>query len=158
MTSSKNIYKLPFDEKLNLKPEPAPFHYESGWLEHAVDFAMPIGTPILAALDGVVNQVIDGFNEGGPDKSYLDKSNLIIIEHSNKEYSCYVHLRKGKLVNVGDRVKEGEIIAYSGISGYHTYPHLHFHVMTKKHMLFWQTIPTRFSLSEGIEVLRSPRQ
>ncbi|MBM3199927.1 M23 family metallopeptidase [Candidatus Woesearchaeota archaeon] len=155
-TESKNIYSLPFDELLNLKPQPAPFHYEVKWQKHALDFAMKEGTPIRAALDGIVIKAIDEFGPGGPEKSFVDSCNLLIIEHINGEYSGYAYLRKGFKVREDDEVKEGSIIAYSGRSGYNTYQHLHFNVMKKTKSDNWQTIPTRFKLKNGIYVLTSP--
>jgi len=150
-----NIYRLPFDEELGFKPEPAPFHYEIKWQKYALDFKMKEGTPIKAALDGIVEKVIDEFDEGGPDKKFLDKCNLIIIKHSNNEYSGYAHLRKGCKVREGEKVKQGATIAYSGRSGYNTYPHLHFNVMKKKKD-GWQTIPIPFKLKKGVYILTSP--
>lgn len=155
---SKNIYHLPFDEALGLKPKPAPFHYEIEWQKYALDFAMKEGTPIKAALDGIVLKAIDEFGSGGPDKCFLSKCNLIIIKHLNDEYSAYAHLRKGFEVREGDKVKEGSVIAYSGRSGYNTYPHLHFGVMNPAQDGKWQTIPTRFRLKNGIYVLTSPNE
>ena len=150
-----NIYSLPFDELLGLKPEPAPFHYEIKWQKYALDFAMKEGTPIKAALDGIVSEVIDEFGPGGPDKSFVDECNLIIIKHPNEEYSAYAHLRKGCKVRKGEKVKQGSIIAYSGRSGYNTYSHLHFNVMKKVNDR-WQTIPIPFRLKNGIYILTSP--
>ena len=150
--ASKNIYKLPFDEKLNFSPEPAPFHYESKSLINAVDFAMNVGTPVLAALEGKVWEVIDEYGEGRSDKSFLDKCNFVAIKHANEEYSLYVHLKKGILVKEGDAVKQGDVIGYSGISGFNTYPHLHFDIRNDK----WQTIPIKFKIRNKIKVLKSP--
>lgn len=152
---SKNIYRLPFEGNFEIKP--APFHYEENWLEHAVDFAMPVGTPVLASLDGIVDITIDRFGTGGPSKSYLNKSNVIRIKHPNNEYSFYVHLRKGFEVKKCDKVKKGMLIAYSGDSGYNTYQHLHFHVMMKINS-DWQTIPARFQIGDEIKILRSPKE
>lgn len=153
-----NIYHLPFDETLNLKPEPAPFHYKVKWQKYALDFAMKEGTPIRAALEGVVLRVIDEFGSGGPDKSFLNKCNLIIIKHPNDEYSGYAHLRKGCKVQEGEEVKEGSVIAYSGRSGFNTYSHLHFGVMNRVQNDKWQTIPILFRLKNGIYVLTSPNE
>jgi murein DD-endopeptidase MepM/ murein hydrolase activator NlpD len=154
---SKNIYQLPFDEKLNLQPEPAPFHYEldGGWGRNAVDFKMPEGTPIVAALDGLVLEVIDNYNQGGPDESFLCESNLITIQHANNEYSVYVHLKKGSLVKECEEVKAGQIIAYAGNSGFTTYPHLHFHVIEDNEQ---QMIPIKFRIGDKVVVLSSQKK
>lgn len=154
---SKNIYRLPFDENLSIRAEAAPFHYESDRLRYAVDFPMEEGTPVMAALDGIVLKIIDEYGSGGPEISFLPKCNLIILQHINDEYSAYVHLKKGCLVEVGDDVKEGQIIAYSGISGFVSYPHLHFEVMIRVDDKRWLSIPARFRLGGGVKILSSPR-
>ena len=59
---SKNIYVLPFNNKLALKPEPAPSH--KGPMINALDFSMEEGTPVYAAADGVVVQVKDDSKKG----------------------------------------------------------------------------------------------
>ena len=129
------------------------FHFESNWQRSAADFALREGTPIRAALDGIVTQVIDGFGPGGPDKSFLSQCNLVIIGHPHSEYSTYVHLKKGCLVREGEEVSAGKVIGYSGRSGYSTYSHLHFAVIRNQ-----KTIPTQFKLKEEIYTLVSPRE
>lgn len=58
------------------------------------------------------------------------EGNAIIIEHANSEYSLVAHLRNNSiLVEVGDTVETGEMIAQCGNSGASDMPHLHFHVM-----------------------------
>lgn len=87
-----------------------------------VDFAAPVGTPIVAAGDGVITFL--GYKGG--------YGNCIIIRHN--EYSTlYGHLCKfgknqqGKL-RQGIRVKQGEKIGFVGSTGHSTGPHLHFEV------------------------------
>lgn len=178
-TFSENIHRLPFDREMDIRP--APFHYEEKRLEHAIDFAMPIGTPVLASLDGIVDTIIDGFGTGGPDKSNLYKCNIIRLKHLYGEYSLYVHLSKGINVKKGEIVKTGMLLGYSGDSGYNTYPHLHFHSMIKEPSSYllsllcevmpsntfvslfpkyrhWQTIPVRFQIGDEVKILRSPKE
>lgn len=50
----------------------------------AVDFGMPEGTPILAARDGVVVEVIESNSQGGPDLALLDFDNRILIQHADR--------------------------------------------------------------------------
>jgi len=124
---SKNVYRFPFDESLNLEPRPAPKHYES--TINALDFAMPIGTPIYAARDGVVTETKDDSDIRGFEDSFRKHCNLIRVKHDNDEYTVYVHLKyKGVCVKKGQKVKEGKLIGYSGDTGYTNYPHLHFAV------------------------------
>lgn len=83
-----------------------------------IDFGTPIGTPIYAAQDGIVESTpydSDGFG------------NYIKIKHSNGLESFYGHLAS-KERSGGSTVRAGELIGYSGNSGQSTGPHLHFEV------------------------------
>ena len=152
---SKNIYLLPFDNKLNLKPELAPSH--EGPMINALDFSMEEGTPVYAAADGVVVQVKDDSKKGGPKESLRLEANLVRIKHKNEEYTDYGHLKyKGIVVKPNDSVKAGDLIGYSGITGFTTYPHLHFSVyeyMEDKPK--WQTLKPRFRKDKKTLILKS---
>lgn len=83
----------------------------------ALDFGVPIGTPVKATLDGKV--VYAGWNDQG-------YGNLVIVE--NGPYRVYfAHLSKIP-VKVGEKVTAGTIIGYSGNTGNSTGPHLHYEV------------------------------
>lgn len=98
--------------------------------KHAFDFAMPEGSTVTAARGGIVGYVDDTNNEGGPDESFLSKSNQTLICHDDGTVAIYGHLKyNGALVGVGDRVFPGQAIGLSGNTGYSTTPHLHFAVM-----------------------------
>ncbi|MDR0218649.1 MAG: murein DD-endopeptidase MepM [Enterobacteriaceae bacterium] len=80
-----------------------------------VDFAMPLGTPVLAVGDGEV--IIAKFDGAA--------GNFIAIRHGRQYTTRYMHLRK-LLVKPGQKVKRGDRIALSGNTGRSTGPHLHF--------------------------------
>jgi len=84
--------------------------YHSG-----TDFRAKVGTPVLAANDGVVVLVKDRFYSGG----------TVILDHGEGIYTCYFHMSKFA-VDEGDMVKRGETLGLSGKSGRVTGPHLHF--------------------------------
>ncbi|CAM2936241.1 M23 family metallopeptidase [Paenibacillus sediminis] len=86
-------------------------------LHKGVDFAVPIGTEVHAAEDGVVI-VADWWSGYG---------NCVIIDHGNGVWSLYGHLSSYK-VEKGDQVKRGDVVALSGNTGGSTGPHLHFEV------------------------------
>jgi murein DD-endopeptidase MepM/ murein hydrolase activator NlpD len=94
---------------------------------YAVDFAMPVGTPVVAARAGVVIDVTLRHSEGGYDVRFIDKANTVAIAHDDGTVAEYAHLSpSAELVHVGQRVNEGERIGYSGTTGYSSGPHLHF--------------------------------
>ena len=154
---TKNEYQHP-TQNATVTSDKSPAHI--GRLKHAVDFIIPEGTPIKAALDGIVVDVKQDSNIGGSDESFDKFGNYIEIEHRNDEYSIYEHIRKdGALVKVGDRVKTGQIIGYSGNIGWmaHLGPHLHFDVH-KYHKPFgaedYETLEINWNISKGNRRLR----
>lgn len=88
------------------------------WRPHlGIDYAAPIGTPVIAIADGVVTVV-----------SYShDCGRYIKIRHLNGYESVYAHLyRYARGIRKGVRVHQGQVIAYVGSSGLSTGPHLYF--------------------------------
>ncbi len=71
--------------------------------------------------------------------------NYIIIEHSDGEYSFYVHLKNASIVvKEGDNVERGQKIATLGNSGNSTEPHLHFHMADGPDLYQSRSIPVYF--------------
>lgn len=94
---------------------------------YAVDFAMRPGSGVVAARSGVVIDVTLRHQEGGFDVRYLDKANTVAIVHDDGTVAEYAHLSPGAdIVKPGQRVSAGEILGYSGNTGYSSGPHLHF--------------------------------
>jgi murein DD-endopeptidase MepM/ murein hydrolase activator NlpD len=93
----------------------------SGKGHNGIDFAAAVGTPIKAVLDGVVQGV------GDTDTACKGASygKWVMIKHPNGLSSVYAHLSLSKVAE-GQTVKTGDVIAYSGATGYVTGPHLHF--------------------------------
>lgn len=128
---TKNKYKYPVNisEKTRISSDESPAHIKN--LKHSVDFIVEEGTPVKAVMDGIVVDLKSDSNIGGAGKEFEPLGNFIEIEHDNNEYSEYEHLRKdGVLVKAGDRVKKGQLIGYSGATGWlaRLGPHLHFMV------------------------------
>lgn len=84
------------------------------------DFGAPIGTPIYAASDGLIEQM-------GPFSSY---GNYVRLRHGNQMETAYGHMsRFAKGLHAGMRVAQGEVIGYVGATGRATGPHLHFEIL-----------------------------
>ena len=94
------------------------FGYRWGVLHGGIDIANSIGTPIMAAADGVVI-------EAGPTAGY---GAYVKLRHSDGTVTLYGHINSW-LVSVGERVMAGDQIATMGNRGNSTGPHLHFEVM-----------------------------
>src|SRR3989344_2807277 len=93
--------------------------YTSG-THNGVDFRASRGTPLKAVLDGV----IQGVGNTDAQRGCYSYGKWILIKHPNGLSSLYAHLDLIK-VTEGQDIKEGEIIGYSGQTGYATGPHLH---------------------------------
>ena len=125
----------------------------------ALDFKMKRGTKICAVREGVVVRVKEDGDRGGLKKKYRPYGNYVIIQHADSSRAGYWHLQKdGALVNVGDTVKKGQVIALSGKTGYTFTPHLHFLVWTTDTNRQWRQVATRFQTSKEIKYLRPLRK
>jgi murein DD-endopeptidase MepM/ murein hydrolase activator NlpD len=117
----------------------------------AVDWKMPVGTPVHAARGGLVVAVKNDSELGGPDEKYDSCANYILVQHSDGTLGHYVHLMKGgSRVKEGDRVRVGDWIGMSGNTGHSTGPHLHFAVFKTKDGKERETIPIRFRTTGGL--------
>jgi murein DD-endopeptidase MepM/ murein hydrolase activator NlpD len=92
-------------------------HYE---FHPGIDIAVPEGTPIRAALTGTV-----AFTE--PEAESGGYGNYTCIDHGGGLSTCYAH-QSAFAVSPGERVQQGEVIGYSGCTGYCLGPHVHFEV------------------------------
>ena len=122
-----------------------------GTLRYALDYIVPSGIPIYAAAEGVVVWVKNTSCNGGPLKKYWYAGNRVILKHRYGEYSAYEHLRYcGAVVRLKQKIKRGQLIGYSGKTGYGLFPHLHFEIFTNptKDLAEGKTIPITFSQSQ----------
>ncbi len=123
----------------------------TGFEEFAIDFEMPTGTPVHAARAGVVARVEESNSIGCWKDGCGKHANYIVILHSDGTTGEYYHLmQNGALVEVGDRVFQGQKIGRSGNTGHTTIPHLHFAVYRATDWGNTQSIPVRFRSVDGI--------
>jgi murein DD-endopeptidase MepM/ murein hydrolase activator NlpD len=118
-------------------------------MRYSLDFGMPRGTSVLAAREGVVLYLQDGFREGGADPALLERANLVVIAHRDGSMASYGHLEPGLQVSVGDTVREGQVLGRSGRTGFAGRPHLHFHVGVRMLGEPGRTIPIRMRNGRG---------
>jgi murein DD-endopeptidase MepM/ murein hydrolase activator NlpD len=90
----------------------------NGTQNDGINLAVPEGTPVKAADDGVVAYA------GNELKGY---GNLVLIRHSNGFVSAYAHASE-IMVKRGDTIKRGQVIAHAGQTGNVTSPQLHFEI------------------------------
>ncbi|WP_425991135.1 peptidoglycan DD-metalloendopeptidase family protein [Brevundimonas sp. TWP2-3-2] len=96
-------------------------HPISGYrkMHQGIDFAAGTGTPVVAPSDGVV---VEARRWGG-------YGNWLRIRHANGLESGYGHLsRYGAGIRAGQRVSQGQVVAYVGSTGASTGPHLHYEI------------------------------
>lgn len=141
--SSKYVLPYPVGKsyKVTLSHCGGSYHSEGEPDQFAIDFDMPIGTPISASREGEVIFV----EESGRDGEF--PNNLIIIKHDDGTFAQYMHLtQNGALVEIGTEVVQGDLIGSSGNTGLAGFPHLHF-VLTEPGSFKYpyKSKPTTFS-------------
>lgn len=137
------IYRLPFDDDSSWVlsngnwDDPKHGHNQgnaNGLQAYAFDFVHPEGGIIRAARGGTVYVLLRSESKNSYGSSNLCKDgvgNYLVIDHGDGTYGTYWHLGQDRVfVNVGNKVKLGDVIARSGNTGTSTAPHLHFDVRT----------------------------
>jgi len=82
---------------------------------YAYDFEMPVGTKLVAVKAGEVVAVREEFKDGNGEDL---KENFVMIKHDDGTIARYIHLtHDGVLVEKGEQVKQGQVIALSGNTG-----------------------------------------
>lgn len=117
-----------------------------------VDFAAPIGTPIYASGDAVVTfrQMAGG------------AGNMIRLDHGKELMTVYMHLsRFADTLQVGQNVRQGEIIGYVGNTGASTGPHLHYEIHVagvKQDPLEFETLQVEPLRGDALRMYRQRKQ
>ena len=88
-------------------------------MHKGIDFAVPSGTPVMAAGSGKIT--FRGWAG--------EYGNMVLVDHGNGYSTAYAHLsRFAQGTRVGERVSQGEVMAFSGMTGLATGPHLHYEI------------------------------
>lgn len=113
--------------------------------EYSIDWAMPVGTPALAARGGRVVGIRDDSDENGLTDEYRQKANFVAVEHADGTIAEYVHLKyRGVAVTLGQTVRAGELVGYSGNTGFSSEPHLHVRISMVKSPGYDESMPVRW--------------
>lgn len=130
-TFSDIVFQFPFQDDSFLCTQAVNgsiTHYFSASF-HAVDFQAPVGTNLLAIADGIIKEIIQDNTVSGIRTSHLFQWNGITLQTDDGLLVEYVHIdTNSATVQVGDRVKAGDVICKSGSIGFSPEPHLHLEV------------------------------
>jgi murein DD-endopeptidase MepM/ murein hydrolase activator NlpD len=132
-------------------PPDAITHRDAGSRD-AVDIAMPVGTAVHAAREGIVINAAHRFFRGGTTQEVRDEANFVQVLHDDGTTAIYAHLQMDTVrVRPGQRVERGEYIANSGNTGFSSGPHLHF-VVLRNAGLRSESVPVTFAGPGGASV------
>jgi len=107
-------------------------------MHRGVDFGATTGTPIMAAGDGIVT--FKGWKSG--------YGNFVVIKHNDKYETAYGHCSRFAKIAVGSKVKQGQVIAYVGMTGMATGPHLHYEVHEAGNQV--NPVAKQFNMAAGL--------
>ncbi|MCJ8267851.1 MAG: M23 family metallopeptidase [Psychrosphaera sp.] len=152
------LYRLPYgevDEHYVVQGFNGGYSHR-GFSKYAVDFAMPDGSKIYAAREGIVVDTEFKNHRGGASRRYARYANFVVIQHSDGSTGEYYHLQQyGVFVRPGDKVERGQLIGSSGSTGFTSLPHLHFAVYKAMSDGDTQSLPIKFLAQRG--VVENPR-
>lgn len=146
-------YRAPFAVAQSFRVTQAPpdaVTHKDPASSNAIDIAMPVGTGVHAAREGVVINVAHKFFRHGLENDKRDEANFVQIQHADGTNALYAHLQMDTVrVKPGQRVLRGEYIANSGNTGYSSGPHLHFVVLRNTGMRS-ESVPVSFEGAGGV--------
>ncbi len=148
-------YRVPFALaqrfKVTQAPPDAVTHVDPS-SRNAIDIAMPVGTAIHAAREGLVINVAARHFKSGLNPQIMDEANFVQVLHDDGTHAIYAHLQLDTVrVRVGQQVARGEYIASSGNTGFSSGPHLHF-VVLRNVGLRSESVPVAFAGPGGASV------
>ena len=108
---------MPLRSYLAITSEFGPRNYAPDPIHTGIDFSAGAGTPIYAAMDGIVLLRLTNPKTFG---------NHIVLYHGGEVTTMYAHMSGFGTCQVGDRVRRGEVVGYVGSTGLSTGDHLHF--------------------------------
>ncbi|MBF0195713.1 MAG: M23 family metallopeptidase [Magnetococcales bacterium] len=151
------LHEIPNGYPVSFKGETSPFgmriHPIHGLKQkhNGLDLRAKIGTPVISTADGIVEFA-------GVDKIYSALGRSVVVSHNHGFKTIYGHLQKN-IVEHGDFIKKGDVIALSGNSGVTNGPHLHYEVkflnavLDPSNFVKWsqENFDSLFQLEEGVQ-------
>jgi murein DD-endopeptidase MepM/ murein hydrolase activator NlpD len=96
---ARTLYRLPFENgrsfMVGQSHDGPRLTHTTVDSEHAVDFIMPVNTPVVAARDGVVIGTESAHHAGGNDRRLLSRANFVRVLHADDTIATYAHLAPG---------------------------------------------------------------
>lgn len=134
--------------------------------KNLADYAA-FGLEVIAPADGVVYQVVSGNIDVpiGESDWVVICGNMVVIDHENGGWSVLAHLKYNSIkVSIGDRIKQGDLLALCGNSGNTSEPHIHYHLQDNPNMYKASGLPVQFrkvmvdgEIKENIELERDQK-
>ena len=144
------VYSLPYASGTSYKINQG-YHGKishTGDDEYAIDFGMPLHSPVLACREGKVVHVEEGVGSGALREEFRKRVNLVRVRHSDGTIGEYDHLYQDEVVvEEGQQVSRGTLLGYSGNSGYSSGAHLHFCVYSAKDGYSRRSFPIYFRVN-----------
>jgi len=150
------VYRLPFEKgtKAFIIQGFKGRYSHGGEQKYAIDWAVPVGTPVYAARGGRIVAAESRYIRGGPSPDFLNTANYVVVKHDDGTFGNYLHFKRdGVVVQIGDNVRTGQLIGYSGNTGFSTQPHLHFHVYEPTDDWEAEPVKIRFTALEGHKII-----
>lgn len=149
-------YRAPFARAQSFRVTQAPpdaVTHRDASTRNAIDIALPVGTPVHAAREGLVINVASDRFRGGLALANVDDANFVQILHDDGTTAIYAHLQMDTIrVRPGQKVQRGEYIANSGNTGFSSGPHLHFAVV-RNAGLRSESVPVTFAGAGGTAIV-----
>jgi MYXO-CTERM domain-containing protein len=115
---------------------------EGAW---AWDIGIPQGADVAAPADGVVRLVRMDSQSGGCSSSYANDANYVVLDFGDGTEALFLHLLAGSsTLQVGDLVKQGDVVGKVGLSGWVCGAHLHFQIQSTCSSWWCQSMPAAF--------------